>query len=82
MEINFYDILKKLSKDYPNDTEFGSKVRRVLLELDGEVESDILTIVAGKLEVESEDIKVKPTEEELNKLESFLKMLNTRVKWG
>lgn len=73
MEINFYDILKKLSKDYPNDTEFGSKVRRVLLELDGEVESDILTIVAGKLEVESEDIKVKPTEEELNKLESFLK---------
>ncbi len=73
MEINFYDILKKLSKDYPNDTEFGSKVRRVLLELDGEVESDILTIVAGKLEVESEDIKVQPTEEELNKLESFLK---------
>jgi hypothetical protein len=73
MEINFYDILKKLSKDYPNDSEFGSKVRRVLLELDGEVESDILTIVAGKLEVESEDIKVKPTEEELNKLESFLK---------
>lgn len=73
MEINFYDILKKLSKDYPNDTEFGSKVRRVLLELDGEVESDILTIVAGKLEVESEDIKVRPTEEELNKLESFLK---------
>lgn len=73
MEINFYDILKKLSKDYPNDSEFGSKVRRVLLELDGEVESDILTIVAGKLEVESEDNKVKPTEEELNKLESFLK---------
>ena len=73
MEINFYDILKKLSIDYPNNTEFGSKVRRVLLELDGEVESDILTIVAGKLEVESEDIKVKPTEEELNKLESFLK---------
>lgn len=73
MEINFYDILKKLSKDYPNDTEFGSKVRRVLLELDGEVESDILTIVAGKLEVESEDIKVQPTEEELNKLEIFLK---------
>lgn len=73
MEINFYDILKKLSKDYPNDSEFGSKVRRVLLELDGEVESDILTIVAGKLEVESEDIKVQPTEEELNKLESFLK---------
>lgn len=73
MEINFYDILKKLSIDYPNNTEFGSKVRRVLLELDGEVESDILTIVAGKLEVESEDIKVQPTEEELNKLESFLK---------
>lgn len=73
MEINFYNILKKLSKDYPNNTEFGSKVRRVLLELDGEVESDILTIVAGKLEVESEDIKVQPTEEELNKLESFLK---------
>jgi hypothetical protein len=75
MEINFYDILKKLSKDYPNDTEFGSKVRRVLLELDGEVESDILTILVGKLEVENEDIKVKPTEEELDKLESFLKKI-------
>ena len=73
MEINFYNILKKLSQDYPNDMEFGTKVRRVLLELDGEVENDILTMVAGKLEIESEDMKVKPTEEELNKLENFLK---------
>ena len=75
MEINFYNILKKLSQDYPNDMEFGTKVRRVLLELDGEVENDILTMVAGKLEIESEDIKVKPTEEELNKLENFLKQV-------
>ena len=73
MEINFYNILKKLSQDYPNDMEFGTKVRRVLLELDGEVENDILTMIAGKLEIESEDMKVKPTEEELNKLENFLK---------
>ena len=73
MEINFYKILKKLSQDYPNDMEFGTKVRRVLLELDGEVENDILTMIAGKLEIESEDMKVKPTEEELNKLENFLK---------
>lgn len=75
MEINFYNILKKLSQDYPNDMEFGTKVRRVLLELDGEVENDILTMVAGKLEIESEDMKVKPTEEELNKLENFLKQV-------
>jgi hypothetical protein len=73
MDINFYNILKKLSQDYPNDMEFGTKVRRVLLELDGEVENDILTMIAGKLEIESEDMKVKPTEEELNKLENFLK---------
>ena len=75
MEINFYNILKKLSQDYPNDMEFGTKVRRVLLELDGEVENDILKMVAGKLEIESEDMKVKPTEEELNKLENFLKQV-------
>ena len=75
MEINFYNILKKMSQDYPNDMEFGTKVRRVLLELDGEVENDILTMVAGKLEIESEDMKVKPTEEELNKLENFLKQV-------
>lgn len=75
MEINFYNILKKLSQDYPNDMEFGTKVRRVLLELDGEVENDILTMIAGKLEIESEDMKVKPTEEELNKLEKFLKQV-------
>jgi hypothetical protein len=75
MDINFYNILKKLSQDYPNDMEFGTKVRRVLLELDGEVENDILTMVAGKLEIESEDMKVKPTEEELNKLENFLKQV-------
>jgi hypothetical protein len=75
MEINFYNILKKLSQDYLNDMEFGTKVRRVLLELDGEVENDILTMVAGKLEIESEDMKVKPTEEELNKLENFLKQV-------
>ena len=62
MDINFYNILKKLSQDYPNDMEFGTKVRRVLLELDGEVENDILTMIAGKLEIESEDMKVKPTE--------------------
>jgi hypothetical protein len=55
--------------------EFGTKVRRVLLELDGEVENDILTMIAGKLEIESEDMKVKPTEEELNKLENFLKQV-------
>ena len=73
MDINFYNILKKLSQDYLNDMEFGTKVRRVLLELDGEVENDILTMIAGKLEIESEDMKVKPTEEELNKLENFLK---------
>ena len=73
MDINFYNILKKLSQDYPNYMEFGTKVRRVLLELDGEVENDILTMIAGKLEIESEDMKVKPTEEELNKLENFLK---------
>ena len=30
-------------------------------------------MIAGKLEIESEDMKVKPTEEELNKLENFLK---------
>lgn len=75
MDINFYNILKKLSQDYPNDMEFGTKVRRVLLELDGEVENDILTMIAGKLEIESEDMKVKPTEEELNKLENFLKQV-------
>lgn len=75
MEINFYNILKKLSQDYPNDMEFGTKVRRVLLELDGEVENDILTMIAGKLEIESEDMKVTPTEEELNKLENFLKQV-------
>ena len=39
MEINFYNILKKLAQDYPNDMDFGSKVRRVLLELEGKVEN-------------------------------------------
>ena len=76
MEINFYNILKKLSQDYPNDMDFGFKVRRVLLELEGEVENEVLTLVAGKIEVDDELEKLKPTEEQITKLENFLNNLN------
>ena len=76
MEINFYNILKKLSQDYPNDMDFGFKVRRVLLELEGEVENEVLTLVAGKIEVDDDLEKLKPTEEQITKLENFLNNLN------
>jgi hypothetical protein len=77
MEINFYNILKKLAQDYPNDMDFGSKVRRVLLELEGEVENEVLSVAAGKMEIDSDLEKLKPTEEEISKLEDFLNNIKT-----
>jgi hypothetical protein len=57
--------------------DFGSKVRRVLLELEGEVENEVLSVAAGKMEIDSDLEKLKPTEEEISKLEDFLNNIKT-----
>jgi hypothetical protein len=78
MELGLYEILKNLSKQYPNDMEFGSKVRIILKEINGEVNTDLLSTLVGKQELETLKEKIEPTDEELSKLEEFLSKIKTK----
>jgi len=77
MDLGLYEILKNLSKQHPNDMEFGSKVRIILKEINGEVNTDLLSTLVGKQELETLKEKIEPTDEELSKLEEFLSNLKT-----
>jgi hypothetical protein len=78
MDLGLYEILKNLSKLHPNDMEFGSKVRTVLTEMNGEVNTDLLSTLVGKQEFEELKQKIEPTEEEISKLEEFLSNIKTK----
>jgi hypothetical protein len=77
MELGLYEILKNLSKQYPNDMEFGAKVRIIIKEINGEVDTDLLSTLVGKQEFEELKEKMEPTQEEISKLEEFLSNLKT-----
>lgn len=77
MELGLHQIIKELSKNYPNDMEFGNKVRQILKEIDGEVEYDLLSKTIGKIEGELDNEKISPIEEDLEKLENFLNNIKT-----
>lgn len=78
MESTVYQVIKQLTKEYPNDMELGNKVRRVIKEIDGEVENEILSKTLGKMEKELEEDKLSPTEEDITKLESFLSNIKSK----
>lgn len=78
MESLVYQIIKQLTKEYPNDMELGNKVRRVIKEIDGEVDNVILSKTLGKMENEIDKEKLSPTEEDITKLESFLSNLKSK----
>ncbi len=78
MDLGLYEILKNLSKQYPNDMEFGGKVRTILKEMNGEVNTDLLSTLVGKQEFEELKQKIEPTEEEISKLEEFLSNIKTK----
>ena len=78
MDLGLYEILKNLSKQYPNDMEFGSKVRTILKEMDGDIDTDLLSTLVGKQEMETLKEKLEPTEQELLKLEEFLSNIKTK----
>lgn len=78
MDLGLYEILKNLSKEYPNDMQFGSKVRTILKEMGGEIDSDLLSTLVGKQEMETLKEKMEPTEEEISKLEEFLSNIKTK----
>jgi hypothetical protein len=78
MELGLYEILKNLSKQYPNDMEFGTKVRIILKEINGEVNTDLLSTLVGKQEFEELKEKIEPTEDEISKLEEFLSNIKTK----
>ena len=65
-------------QDNPNDMELGNKVRRVIKEIDGEVDNVILSKTLGKMENEIDKEKLSPTEEDITKLESFLSNLKSK----
>jgi hypothetical protein len=58
--------------------EFGSKVRVILKEINGEVNTDLLSTLVGKQELETLKEKIEPTDEELSKLEEFLSNIKTK----
>jgi hypothetical protein len=58
--------------------EFGSKVRVILKEINGEVNTDLLSTLVGKQELETLKEKIEPTDEELSKLEEFLSKIKTK----
>jgi hypothetical protein len=58
--------------------EFGSKVRIILKEINGEVNTDLLSTLVGKQELETLKEKIEPTDEELYKLEEFLSNIKTK----
>ena len=78
MESTVYQVIKQLTKEYPNDMELGNKVRRVIKEIDGEVDNEILSKTLGKMEKELEVDKLSPTEEDITKLESFLSNIKSK----
>jgi predicted RND superfamily exporter protein len=78
MDLGLYEILKNLSKEYPNDMQFGTKVRTILKEMGGEIDSDLLSTLVGKQEMETLKEKMEPTEEEILKLEEFLSSIKTK----
>lgn len=78
MESTVYQVIKQLTKEYPNDMELGNKVRRVIKEIDGEVDNEILSKTLGKMEKELEEDKLSPTEEDITKLESFLSNIKSK----
>jgi predicted RND superfamily exporter protein len=78
MDLGLYEILKNLSKEYPNDMQFGTKVRTILKEMGGDIDSDLLSTLVGKQEMETLKEKMEPTEEEILKLEEFLSNIKTK----
>jgi hypothetical protein len=78
MDLGLYEILKNLSKEYPNDMQFGSKVRTILKEMDGDIDTELLSTLVGKQEMETLKEKMEPTEEEILKLEEFLSNIKTK----
>ena len=78
MESLVYQIIKQLTKEYPNDMELGNKVRRVIKEIDGEVDNVILSKTLGKMENEIDKEKLSPTEDDITKLELFLSNLKSK----
>jgi len=78
MDLGLYEILKNLSKEYPNDMQFGSKVRTILKEMGGDIDTELLSTLVGKQEMETLKEKLEPTEEEISKLEEFLSNIKTK----
>ena len=78
MESILYQVIKHLSKEFPNDMELGNKVRRIIREIDGEVDNEILSKTLGKMEKEMDEEKLSPTEDDIKKLESFLSNLKSK----
>jgi predicted RND superfamily exporter protein len=78
MDLGLYEILKDLSKEYPNDMQFGAKVRTILKEMNGDIDTDLLSTLVGKQEMETLKEKLEPTKEELSKLEEFLSNIKTK----
>ncbi len=78
MDLGLYEILKNLSKEYPNDMQFGSKVRTILKEVGGDIDTELLSTLVGKQEMETLKEKLEPTEEEISKLEEFLSNIKTK----
>ena len=78
MDLGLYEILKNLSKEYPNDMQFGTKVRTILKEMGGDIDSELLSTLVGKQEMETLKEKMEPTEEEILKLEEFLSNIKTK----
>ena len=78
MDLGLYEILKNLSKEYPNDMQFGTKVRTILKEMGEDIDSDLLSTLVGKQEMETLKEKMEPTEEEILKLEEFLSNIKTK----
>ena len=78
MDLGLYEILKNLSKEYPNDMQFGTKVRTILKEMGGDIDTELLSTLVGKQEMETLKEKLEPTEEEISKLEEFLSNIKTK----
>ena len=78
MESILYQVIKHLSKEFPNDMELGNKVRRIIREINGEVDNEILSKTLGKMEKEMDEEKLSPTEDDITKLESFLSNLKSK----
>jgi predicted RND superfamily exporter protein len=78
MDLGLYEILKNLSKEYPNDMQFGTKVRTILKEMGGDIDTELLSTLVGKQEFEELKEKIEPTEDEISKLEEFLSNIKTK----